>query len=305
MTGGAQLAATLAFQPDWWEVMTAPFMRNALLGGTIVALMAGMLGYFVIVRSSSFAAHALAHIGFPGATGAILVGVPVTLGLAVFCIGGGLAIGALGKRASEREIATGTVLAFATGLGVLFASMATRGASAVTNVLFGNLLAVTTGQLWVFAGFAVVIAVVVALVFRPLLFASIDVEVAEARGLPVRALGIVFMVLLALVITMAVQVVGTLLLFALVVTPAATAIMWTPRPSLAIAYASAISAASVWIGLVLSAMLDLPPSFFIVTIACGVWLATWFLARTSRGVGERPAPAGDHHHADHEDSLTA
>ena len=155
MTGGAQLAATLAFQPDWWEVMTAPFMRNALLGGTIVALMAGMLGYFVIVRSSSFAAHALAHIGFPGATGAILVGVPVTLGLAVFCIGGGLAIGALGKRASEREIATGTVLAFATGLGVLFASMATRGASAVTNVLFGNLLAVTTGQLWVFAGFAV------------------------------------------------------------------------------------------------------------------------------------------------------
>ncbi len=123
--------------------------------------------------------------------------------------------------------------------------------------------------------------------------------------MPVRALGIVFMVLLALVITMAVQVVGTLLLFALVVTPAATAIMWTPRPSLAIAYASAISAASVWIGLVLSAMLDLPPSFFIVTIACGVWLATWFLARTSRGVGERPAPAGDHHHADHEDSLTA
>ena len=305
MTAGSQLAATFAFQPDWWEVLTAPFMRNAILGGTLVALMAGMLGYFVIVRSSAFAAHALAHIGFPGATGALLVGAPVTLGLAVFCIGGGLAIGALGRRASEREVATGTVLAFATGLGVLFASMATRGASAVTNVLFGNLLAVTTGQLWVFTGFAVVIAGVVALVFRPLLFASIDTEVAEARGLPVRALGVVFMVLLALVVTMAVQVVGTLLLFALVVTPAATAIRWTPRPALAIGYASAISVASVWVGLVLSAMLDLPPSFFIVTIACAVWLVTWILARGSRGLGDRPAPTGDHVHPEHEDSLTA
>lgn len=286
------LLAEVVFQSNWLEVLTAPFMRRAILGGSIVALIAGVIGYFVIVRSSSFAAHALAHIGFPGATGAVLLGLPVTLGLAVFCIGGGLAIGALGQRASDREIATGTTLAFATGLGVLFASLASRGSTTVTNVLFGNLLAITDQQLWVFAGMGVGIALVTAVVFRPLLFASIDVEVAEARGLPVRLLGVVFMVLLALAITMAVQVVGTLLLFALVVTPAATAIMWTPRPSLAIGYAAAISLVSVWVGLALSAMLNLPPSFFVVTIASVIWLASWLLARGGRAIGR-----SDLHHA--------
>ena len=211
---GQGLLAEITFQSNWVQVLQAPFMRNAFIGGSIVALVSGIIGYFVIVRGSSFATHALAHIGFPGATGAVLIGAPVTLGLAVFCIGGGLAIGALGRRASERDVATGTILAFAMGLGIMFASLATRNTSTVTNVLFGNLLAITVGQLWVFAAFGVVIALAIAYVFRPLLFASIDVEVAQARGVPVRGLGIVFMVLLALVITMAVQVVGTLLLFA-------------------------------------------------------------------------------------------
>lgn len=298
MSGHAAQAAygtlVASFQPDWWDVMTTPFMRNALLAGTIVALVAGLLGYLVIVRSSSFAAHALAHIGFPGATGAILLGLPVTLGLAVFCIGGGLAIGGLGRRAVDRDVVTGTVLAFATGVGVLFASLATRGASAVTSVLFGNLLGVSPGQLVVFSGFALVIAVAVVVTFRPLLFASIDEDVAQARGLPVRALGTVFMVLLALVVTMAVQVVGTLLLFALVVTPAATAIAWTPRPARAIAAAVGIGLVSVWSGLTASAMFNLPPSFFIVTIATAVWFATWLAARRNRHVGE-PVRVLAHH----------
>ncbi|MBO0680831.1 metal ABC transporter permease [Mycolicibacterium sp. S2-37] len=265
----------LGYQDDWWQILTSTFMSNALIGGTIVALAAGLIGYFVVVRNTAFAAHALAHIGLPGATGAVLVGLPVALGLGVFCIGGALVIGALGRRAADREVATGTVLAMATGLGLLFNSLATRSSSTMTNVLFGNLLAITQEQLVTFAVLLAVLAVCVGITYRPLLFTSVNPQVADAKGVPVRGLSIMFMVLLGLAITMAVQAVGTLLLFALVVTPAATAIMLTPRPSLAIALSTVINLVAVWLGLGVSAMFNAPPSFVIVTIACGVWAAVW------------------------------
>jgi len=275
----------VTYQDNWWEILTSDFMRNALLGGTIVALAAGLIGYFVIVRNTAFAAHALAHIGLPGATGAVLVGIPVSLGLGIFAVGGALVIGALGKKAADREVATGTVLALATGLGLYFNSLATKSSSTMTNVLFGNLLAITNEQLVVFAVMLVALAAAVGLIYRPLLFASVDSEVAEARGVPVRTLSVVFMALLGLVITMAVQVVGTLLLFALVVTPAATGIQLTPRPKRAMAVSAAISLVSVWAGLAFSAMLNLPPSFVVVTIACLVWFAVWLAARASHRAG--------------------
>ena len=184
-------------------------MRNALLGGTLVALAAGLIGYFIVVRSSAFAAHALAHIGFPGATGAVLLGLPVTLGLAVFCIGGALVIGALGKRADEREVATGTVLAAATGLGLFFSSLATRSSSTVTNVLFGNLLAMTHQQLVIFAvrGRGARGRRSRSSTARCCSRRSIP-QVAEAKGVPVRVLSVIFMALLGLAVTMAVQAVG-------------------------------------------------------------------------------------------------
>ncbi len=282
----------LGYQDNWAQILTTAFMRNALLGGTLVALAAGLIGYFIIVRNSAFAAHALAHIGFPGATGAVLIGLPVAAGLAVFCVGGALVIGALGKRADEREVATGTVLVFATGLGLFFSSQATRSSSTVTNVLFGNLLAVTHQQLITFAIALAVIATVVAFVYRPLLFASVNAEVAEAKGVPVRLLSVVFMALLGLAVTMAVQAVGTLLLFALVVTPAATAILLTARPAAAMAVATAIGASSVWAGLAVSAMFNVPPSFVITTIVSAIWLVVW-LAAQRRGT-ERTAPAATH-----------
>jgi zinc/manganese transport system permease protein len=276
--------AAVRFQSDWLDVLRAPFMQNALLVGSLVAVAAGLLGYFVITRQNAFAAHALAHIGFPGATGAILVGLPVTVGLAVFCIGGGLLIGVFGRRVGDREIATGTILALATGLGVLFASLASANASTTTSVLFGNLLAISSDQVVVFAVVTAVVAAALAVVARPLVFASVDPAVAEARGVPVRALGIAFVVLLALTITMAVQVVGTLLLFSLVVTPAATALRLTARPGRVAAIAVAVALASVWAGLVLSALVNLPPSFFIVSVTVVLWLA-------ARAVSNRPATA--------------
>jgi zinc/manganese transport system permease protein len=290
--------AGIGFRSDWLEILGTTFMRHALIGGSLVAVAAGLLGYFVITRQNAFAAHALAHIGFPGATGAILIGAPVTLGLAVFCIGGGLLIGLFGKRVAEREIATGTILALATGLGVLFASLAGANASATTSVLFGNLLAISADQLVVFGLFTAAVVLILALVARPLLFASVDPAVAEARGVPVRALGLAFVVLLALTITMAVQVVGTLLLFALVVTPAATALRLTARPAAVAGIAVALALASVWIGLVLSALVNLPPSFFVVAVAVAAWLVVLALTGRRREVGQRtPADADPHHHA--------
>jgi zinc/manganese transport system permease protein len=287
------LLAAVGWQSNWWDILQSEFMRNAFVGGTLVAVASGVIGYFVVIRREAFAAHALAHVGFPGATGAVLLGLPVTLGLAVFCLGGGLAIGFLGKRAASRDVATGTVLAFATALGVLFNSLATRSTSTLTNVLFGNLLAISPGQIATFAIFTGVLLLAMAAVARPLTFASIDPQVAEAKGVPVRALGVVFLILLALVITMAVQVVGTLLLFALVVTPAATALAISARPFLVVVLAAATGLASVWLGLVLSAMFNLPPSFLIVSIAFAAWLVALAVRRERHGP---VAVVVDHHH---------
>ncbi|MGV0815757.1 metal ABC transporter permease [Mycolicibacterium boenickei] len=275
----AQGAFAMGYQHNWWQILTSAFMRNALIGGTLVALAAGLIGYFVIVRNTAFAAHALAHIGLPGATGAALLGLPVGLGLLTFCVGGALVIGALGSRAHDREVATGTVLALATGFGLFFNSLATKNSSTLTNVLFGNLLAITHQQLLTFTVLLVLLAAVVVFVFRPLLFASVNAQVAEAKGVPVRALSVVFMVLLGIAVTMAVLAVGTLLLFALVVTPAATAIMVTARPIAAMMISTAISVVSVWAGLAVSAIFNMPPSFVIVTIACGSWLVVWTVDR--------------------------
>lgn len=288
--------AAVEFQSNWLDVLQAPFMRHALIGGSLVAIAAGLLGYFVITRQNAFAAHALAHIGFPGATGAILVGAPVTLGLAVFCVVGGMLIGLLGRRVADREMATGTILALATALGVLFASLASANASTTTAVLFGNLLAITTDQLVVYGLFTAVVVLALAFIARPLVFASVDPAVAEARGVPVRALGLAFVVLLALTITMAVQVVGTLLLFALVVTPAATALRVTARPGRVAALAVALALGSVWGGLVLAAMVNLPPSFLIVALAVLAWIVV-LVATGPRAARRVNRPLRDTHHA--------
>jgi zinc/manganese transport system permease protein len=275
------LLAATGYQSDWFDTLREPFMRNAFIAGALVALAAGIIGYFVVVRSGEFSAHALGHIGFPGATGAVLLGLSPTLGLAVFCIGGAIIIGTLGKHVDERATATGTILAFATGLGILFSSLATKSSNTVTNVLFGNLLAVSGDQIVVFVWFTAALLIIVAVVARPLTLASVNPEVAEAKGVPVRLLGLVFLVLMGLVITMAVQVVGTLLLFALVVTPPATALRLTARPLGVVVIGATIGLSSVLGGLVLAVMFNLPPSFFIVTCSFSIWLVVLAITRSS------------------------
>ncbi|MDE5640943.1 MAG: metal ABC transporter permease [Bifidobacterium castoris] len=262
---------TFTFDPAWTTTLTTPFMVNALLAGLCIALAAGIVGYFTIARHSTFAAHAIAHIGLPGATGAVLLGLPVAVGLGGFALAGALVIAALGKRASEREIATGTVLAFATGLGLFFARMSSSASQQLQSILFGSILTISDDQIIGFAVFDAVLLVAMAIVYRPLLFSSLDEQVAQAKGVPIGVMNALFMAVLAGVITIAVPAVGTLLIFALVVTPAATATVVTTTPLRAIVVSTALCLVSIWGGLVLAAMFPAPPSFVIVTLSTLFW----------------------------------
>ncbi|BDR52889.1 zinc ABC transporter permease [Bombiscardovia nodaiensis] len=259
------------FDPHWLETLSAPFMGKAFLAGILIALAAGAMGYFTIARHSTFAAHALAHIGLPGATGAVLLGLPVSAGLGIFALGGALVIGALGKRASQREIATGTVLAFATGLGLFFARLSSSASQQMQAILFGSILTVTSGQILGFALFDLILLAVLTAVYHPLLFSSLDEQVAQAKGVPIAAMNLVYMALMAGVITIAVPAVGTLLIFALIVTPAATANIMVASPLKAMVVSGLICLVSIWGGLALSAMFPAPPSFIIVTISTLLW----------------------------------
>ena len=245
-----------SFDPDWMGTLTAPFMTNAFLAGLCIALAAGVMGYFTIARHSTFAAHALAHIGLPGATGAVLLGLPVSAGLGVFALGGALVIGALGKKASQREIATGTVLAFATGMGLFFARLSSSASQQMQSILFGSILTITDGQIVGFAVFDVLLLAVLAVIYRPLLFSSLDEQVAQAKGVPVNLMNICFMAIMAGVISRS--------------------------PFAAMVVSTVICLISIWGGLLVSAMFPAPPSFIIVTISTLFWIVAKIIESARR-----------------------
>lgn len=253
------------------------FMLHAFEAGTIVAIVAGVVGYFVVLRKSSFAAHALSHVGFTGAAGAVLIGLTPIFGLLAFTIGGGLLIAMLGSRASERDVQIGTVLAFMLGLGVLFISLYSGYAAEAYSILFGEILGISLLDVYTTAIAAVVILAAVALMYRPLLFMSLDQDVAEAKGVPVYALGILFMMLVGATTAIAVQVVGVLLIFALLVTPAAVAARIAKRPAEGIAVSVGIALIATWVGLFLAFYLPYPVSFFITTLTFAAFAISRFL----------------------------
>lgn len=254
------------------------FMRNAYLAGTIVAVLAGAIGYFVVLRGVTFAAHALSHIGFAGATGAIVIGLPAISGLLAFSLLSGAAVGVLGERLRGRDVAIGVVLSWMLGLGVLFLSLYTGYATEAYALLFGAILGIGTTTIVVTAAVAAAGLLVLVVLYRPLLFASVDADSAEARGVPVRGLGVAFMLLLAAAVSVAAQVVGILLVFALLVTPAATAAMLTNRPQFAVCWSVVLALAVTWGGLALAFVMPYPPSFFITTLAFLIYV----LVRGSR-----------------------
>src|SRR5690242_3167009 len=220
---------------DIAEIFRYQFMVNAFMAGTVVAIVAGTIGYFVVLRSSAFAAHALSHIGFAGATGAVVIAINPIFGLLAFTIGSGMAIGALGDRLRGRDVTIGIVLAWTLGLGVLFISLYTGYAQEAYALLFGEILGISVTEVIVTGAVAGLALLALVVMYRPLLYASVDQDLARAKGVPTLALSVAFMAVLALAVTDAVQVVGVLLIFALIVTPAAIAVRFTSRPPLAIA----------------------------------------------------------------------
>ena len=260
------------------------FMQNAYLAGTLVALTAGIMGYFMVLRSQSFAGHSLANVGFAGATGAVLFGIPPIVGL--FLAGALAAVGiqALNQASGssrQSDIAVGAVFTASLALGFLFIFLATAEYAAnVYNVLFGNVLGISDTDVRIILWSTLVLVGAFLFIARPLFFASIDPDVAAARGVPVRALALGYLMLLALAVAVAVQVVGVLLIFALLVTPAAIAQEVTARPAVAAAVAVVLALIFTWVGLAVGYFTPYPVGFFITTFAFG----TYTLVRGGRFV---------------------
>ncbi len=264
---------------DLQNMLQYDFMQHAFEAGTIVAIVAGIVGYFVVLRRSSFAAHALSHIGFTGAAGAVLFGFSPLLGLLVFTSGGGIAMAMLGRKAANRDVQIGTVLAFMLGLGVLFISLYSGYATEAYSLLFGEILGISSTDVRVtlIAGLALLAAT--AVLYRPLLFTSLDEDVAEAKGVSIFWIGVAFMLLVAVATSIAVQVVGVLLIFALMVTPAAVAQRIARRPLQGMAIATCIALCATWLGLFVSFYISFPVSFFITTITFAIYVSVRFFYR--------------------------
>jgi zinc/manganese transport system permease protein len=288
--------------------LTHEFVQNAFFAGTIVAVLAAVIGYFIVIRAQAFATDSLSHISFAGATGAIVFGFSALVGMFVLSLLSALGIGLLGDRLRGRDVETGMVLSFALGLGVLFLSLYTQGATEATAVLFGSILSVSRQDVLTTLGVGVVTLIALLAMFRPLLFASIDPEVAATRGVPVRLLSTVFLLLLAVTVTVSVQVVGVLLIFALVIAPAAAAERVTRRPLTSLALAIVLALLSVWIGLYLafsSSWGQLPVSFYISVLAALCYVVASalgkFRAPRRGGMAVQRDTTGPHRHERPED----
>jgi len=249
------------------------FMRNAFLAGSAVALACGLIGYFVVLRVQVFAGDALSHVAFTGGLAAAAAGVDIRLGLFAATILVAAAIGLIGERARADDVVIGSVFAWVLGLGALFLSIFTSGASgsngtAAVRVLFGSILGLSGADARLAAAIAIVAAVGVLAIARPLLFSSLDPGVARAAGVPVRALGIGFLALLGVVAAEATQAVGALLLLGLLAAPAGAARLLTHRPWRGLALSAALALGSMWIGLTLSYEVpSLPPSSAVIAVA--------------------------------------
>jgi zinc/manganese transport system permease protein len=266
------------------QMWSYPFMVNAFRAGTIVAVLAGAMGWFMVLRRQSFAGHTLSLIGFPGAAGAVLIGVAASYGYFAFCLAGALVIAALPRTGrggySEESAVTGTVQSFALACGFLFVALYKGFLNGVNALLFGSFLGITTGQVALLAVVAVVSLAVLGLIGRPLLFASIDPVVASARNVPVRALSVTFLVLLGAATAEASQITGTLLVFALLVMPAATAQALTARPLRALGLTIVIGLIVTWLGLSVAYYTSFPVGFFVTSFAFAGYLAAQAVRHT-------------------------
>jgi zinc/manganese transport system permease protein len=286
------LADTLSNAPFSWnpvddlnQLLSFQFMRSAFLAGTTTAIVAGVVGYFVVLRGLSFAGHSLSLMGFAGATGATVAGVDPLVGLLAIDGAGALLIGALAKHPRGRDVVVGIVLTGTLGLGLLFLRLS--GAQEAQPVLVGDVLGISAAEVTVTAVAAAVIVALVAIGFRPLLFSSLDEEVAEARGVPTGAMSLALLLILAATTAVATPIVGVLLTFSLLIAPAATASLVSTRPPLAVALSMALGVLYIWTGLAVSYWVLMPPSVFVTALAFLVYLC----ARAVQAMRTRPGRA--------------
>jgi zinc/manganese transport system permease protein len=269
---------------DLRELVQFPFMVNALLAGTIVAVLAAVVGWYVVLRRQTFTSHTLSVMAFPGAAGASLVGLPTALGYYLACAAAAAALGRTGEGSRETESAAiGTVQTVGLAAGFLFLSLNQAVLAQPDSLLFGTFLGITQTQVLVLLAVAVAVIGGLAVVARPLLFASIDREVARASGVPVAVLDGGFLLLLALAIAATSQITGALLVFALLVAPPACAQLLTSAPLPGLALSIAFGLAIVWLGLGIAYFSIYPVGFFVTTLAFGLYV----VLRTTRWLRSR------------------
>jgi zinc/manganese transport system permease protein len=266
-----------------------PFMQHAFLAGTAVALTAGLVGYFLVLRAQVFTADALSHVAFTGALAALAAGLDARIGLFAITTLVALGMGGLSRRARSDDVVIGGVFAWILGLGVFFLTLytttrsGTGNGSASVTVLFGSILGLSASRAALTAVIAAVICAAILTIARPLLFASLDEDVAAACGVPVRLLGYGFLVLVAGTAAESTQVVGALLILGLLAAPAGAASRITTRPLRGLSISAAIAMASVWIGLTASYLIPkLPPSFAILAVATLTYLVAIATSRLPR-----------------------
>jgi zinc/manganese transport system permease protein len=268
---------------DVSQLLEYHFMLNALLAGSVVAVMAGLVGWVMVLRGEAFAGHTLSMMAFPGASAAALAGVPAALGYFLFCAAGAAALGGLsGARRvswSDQSAGIGAVQALALAAGFLFVSLYGGVLGDLENLLFGSLLGVSDGEVLLLVAVAAATIAALAALGRPLLFASVDVDVAAARGVPVRALALAFLLLLGLAVAATSQITGVLLVFALLVAPAASAQALTARPLASLALTVALGLLVVWLGLGIAYFSVYPAGFFVTAVAFALYLLCRLLAQ--------------------------
>ncbi|WP_042371007.1 metal ABC transporter permease [Streptacidiphilus neutrinimicus] len=280
---------------DFQQMWSYPFMVNAFRAGATVAVVAAAVGWFVVLRRQTFAAHTLSVVAFPGAALATLAGFALSLGYFGFCVAAALAL-ALLRRGREpggsgESAAIGIVQAFLLACGYLFMALYKGLLEGPQTLLFGSFLGITTGQVTTLAMAGVAVLGVLAVIGRPLLFASVDPQVAAARGVPVRGLSVAFLVLLGAATAEAAQITGALLVFALMVLPAATAQVLTARPGLSLLLTVVLGFAATWAGLVAAWFWPYPLGFFVTTIAFALFLLAHGARLLSTALANRIASA--------------
>jgi zinc/manganese transport system permease protein len=274
---------------DFDQLTAYPFMVNALQAGTIVAVIAGVVGWFMVLRRQTFAGHTLSVMAFPGASAALLLGLSAAAGFFAFSGLAALAIGMSwraqrGNRGEESAI-TGAVQAFGLACGFLFLSLYHGVLGNYESLLFGSFLGITAGQVLTLLLVACATLALLALAGRPLLFASLDEGVARARGVPTRGLGLAYLILLGMAVAETAQITGALLVFALLVAPPATAQLITTRIGASLALSVILGVLTTWAGLALAYFYGYPVGFYIATVAFSLYL----VVRIARAVTERPA----------------